>query len=115
MRLYIRFFLALATHQLKKLFLAFFHRGGGAPLRQFAPLGDFCRPEIWSESNRKISITIDFALPEKIPGRKPGFARKVCFKYSLLFPVSGVCCEEFNMNIMMKTLRPCLTVHETRR
>ena len=41
-------------------FLAFFHRGL-PPLRQFAP------PEIWSENNRKISITkeicitIDFA------------------------------------------------------
>ena len=55
--------------------LAFFHGGGGAgerPLRQFAP------PEIWSENNRKISITkdicitIDFAPPpEKNPGRKP--------------------------------------------
>ena len=54
--------------------LAFFHRGGrgGAPLRQFAP------PEIWSENNRKISITkeicitIDFAPLEKMHGRKPG-------------------------------------------
>ena len=50
---------------------------GGAPLRQFAPLGDFSSLEIWSENNRKISITkeicitIDFDPPEKIPRRKP--------------------------------------------
>ena len=42
----------------------------GRPLRQFAPLGDFCPSmKFWSENNRKISIakeiciTIDFAPP----------------------------------------------------
>ena len=49
---------------------------GGAPLRQFA-LGDFAPPEVWSENNRKISITkeicitIDFApLKKFLEGRK---------------------------------------------
>ena len=28
-------------------------------------------PEVLPENNRKISITIGFAPPEKIPGRKP--------------------------------------------
>ena len=53
----------------------------GDPLRQFTPLRDFAPPpEIWSENNRKISITkeicitIDFAPLEKIPGRKPDLA-----------------------------------------
>ena len=55
--------------------LAFFHRGqGGAPLRQFTLLRDFCPsppPEIWSKNNRKINIakeiciTIDFAPLKK--------------------------------------------------
>ena len=54
---------------------AFFRRGDkeGAPLRQFAPLET---SEIWSESNRKISITkeicitIDFVSPEKFSWKK---------------------------------------------
>ena len=37
----------------------------GCPHEAFAP------PKIWSEDNRKISITIDFAPLNKIPGRKP--------------------------------------------
>ena len=52
--------------------LAYFYRGRdrGRPLRQFAPFRDFL-PEIWSEYNRKTSITkeicitIDFAPLKK--------------------------------------------------
>ena len=42
----------------------------GRPLRDFCPL-----PEIWSENNTKISITIEISKrivsTEKFPGRKP--------------------------------------------
>ena len=55
-----------SRHQ--EIWLSFAGDGGREhPLRQFAPLGDFCPHEIWSENNRKISITkeicmtIDFA------------------------------------------------------
>ena len=42
----------------------FFPQGGGGGLRQFA--SSFMNsPDILPENNRKISITIDFALPEK--------------------------------------------------
>ena len=53
--------------------------GRGRLPEAVCPLGNFGCPEIWSENNRKInitkeiSITIDFAPPEKIPGRKPEF------------------------------------------
>ena len=48
--------------------LAFFHGGqGGAPnSSSLPPSKTFAPPEIWSENNWKISITIDFAPPEKI-------------------------------------------------
>ena len=70
----------MATHVLHS---GFFPQGGkGAPPEAVCPsLGDFCPPEIWSENNRQISITkeicitIDFAPPEKIPGRKPAFLK----------------------------------------
>ena len=59
------------------IFLAFFHRGSGeCPLRQSATPQGLLPPNIWSENNRKISITkeihitIDFP-PEKIPRRQP--------------------------------------------
>ena len=50
--------------------LAFFHRGQGAPLKQFAlPSETFASPqrllpppEIWSKNNRKISITIEIRI-----------------------------------------------------
>ena len=36
---------------------------GGAPLKQFVPSSEtFCLPEIWSKSNRKISITIEICI-----------------------------------------------------
>ena len=72
----------------RSLLVAFFHRGegqGSAPLKQFSHFRNFCPPpEIWSENNRKISITIeicitiDFAPLKKIPGRKPGYMTKKC-------------------------------------
>ena len=51
--------------------------GQGAPPKAVPPPLRLLLPEIWSENNRKISITkeicitIDFAPPEKIPGRNP--------------------------------------------
>ena len=51
---------------------------GGAPSEAVCPPRRLLPPpEIWSENNRKITvtkeicITIDFAPPEKIPRRKP--------------------------------------------
>ena len=55
-------------------FLAFFCGGGGGGGKGSSSQRLLSSPKIWSEKNRKISITID--LPpslQKLPGRKPAF------------------------------------------
>ena len=59
----------------------FLPRGaGGAPLRQFSPpLRGFCPPVIWSENNRKISITKEICITIDLPlPRKNSYWKKAC-------------------------------------
>ena len=62
-------------NQVRYTIPGFFPQGGqGAPPEAVCPLQTLLPPEIWSENNsiaKEICITIDFAPPEKIPGRKP--------------------------------------------
>ena len=76
-QLYLRSFPAAVMITLHCTELAFLHRKGGAPLKEIASLRDLPPPKKdLIRSNRRISITkeicitIDFAPPEKLPGRK---------------------------------------------
>ena len=48
--------------------LAFFQRG--TPFQAIFPLRDFWPPEIWSENNRKISITIEICITVDSPRKQ---------------------------------------------